>query len=511
MAINPAIAMSFQAPKFEDPMNRLVQMEQLKAYQQNALAKQMEMESAREAMAQQKGLRNYLSGLSPNEMPSLGEMAQYGDKGLSMFNALSEAQEKQREAAANIYKEVYLPMLSGAKTAKDVYNWRQAVKSDPRVAPVVTKEADYGLPKTDEEVPAYLERHFVPYSERYKQAAMDKRAQAKLDAEASKSQRPFAVGGSVFFPDSNEFRAPPASATEPKYELSTDAKGNVTRINMNTGEKLDLGLIGKPSSPAKGDIQSFTDNEGNVTAVNMQTGDKTDLGKIGKGVSGENAKPLTSVQKIKLKNTVATDYKALNSLYQAAEEVYKSAEEAKGHPGLEGATGAQSYFPSLPETRFTSGKAAAAETKLENLKGKVTSMGRTVQSMSGAVGSMAVQEWKIMRDAVSALDKAVSSGKSITIEEIENIESFMDGLITRAADTYEKAYGDYFEQYPQELGKFKELPSLKRSGFGQGGEAAPATRSPSQTGSSSFAPPAGIDAETWQFMTPQERALFEGK
>jgi hypothetical protein len=186
MAINPAIAMSFQAPKFEDPMNRLVQMEQMKAYQQNALAKQMEMESAKEAMAQQKGLRNYLSGLSPNEMPSLGEMAQYGDKGLSMFNALSEAQEKQREAAANIYKEVYLPMLSGAKTAKDVYNWRQAVKSDPRVAPVVTKEADYGLPKTDEEVPAYLEQHFVPYSERYKQEQMNKRAQDKLDADANK-------------------------------------------------------------------------------------------------------------------------------------------------------------------------------------------------------------------------------------------------------------------------------------------------------------------------------------
>ena len=376
-------------------------------------------------------------------------------------------------------------------------------------------------------MPGYVEDLLVPFEEQYKRKTTEAQtegrikaaeiaAQGRIDAAAAKAnapQRPFSVGGSVFFPDSNEFRAPPASATEPKYELSTDAKGNVTRINMNTGEKLDLGLIGKPSSPAKGDIQSFTDNEGNVTAVNMQTGDKTDLGKIGKGVSGENAKPLTNVQKIKLKNTVATDYKALNSLYQAAEEVYKSAEEAKGHPGLEGATGVQSWaiFPSFPETSFTSGKAAAAETKLENLKGKVTSMGRTVQSMSGAVGSMAVQEWKIMRDAVSALDKAVSSGKKITIEEIENIESFMDGLITRAADTYEKAYGDYFEQYPQELGKFKELPSLKRSGFGQGGEAAPATRSPSQPSSSNSAPPAGIDAETWQFMTPQERALFEGK
>jgi hypothetical protein len=194
MAINPAIAMSFQAPKFEDPMNRLVQMEQMKAYQQNALAKQMEMETAKEAMAQQKGLRNYLAGLSPNQMPSLVEMAKYGDKGYTAFNAFTEAQEKQREAAANIYKEVYLPMLSGAKTAKDVYNWRQAVKSDPRVAPVVTKEADYGLPKTDEEVSSYKQQHLVPYEKILEEENKNRRAQAKIDAEARKEKGPYQIG-----------------------------------------------------------------------------------------------------------------------------------------------------------------------------------------------------------------------------------------------------------------------------------------------------------------------------
>lgn len=91
MAINPAIAMSFQAPKFEDPMNRLVQMEQLKAYQQNALAKQMEMETAKTALEQQKGLRNYLAGMKSGQDVNINDLAQFGDTGIAYAKNRSES------------------------------------------------------------------------------------------------------------------------------------------------------------------------------------------------------------------------------------------------------------------------------------------------------------------------------------------------------------------------------------------------------------------------------------
>ena len=83
MPINPAIAMSFQAPKFEDPMNNLIKMEQIKAYQQNALAKQLEAEVAQESLGQQRGLSNYLAGLESGASPDMNMLARFGKVGRS--------------------------------------------------------------------------------------------------------------------------------------------------------------------------------------------------------------------------------------------------------------------------------------------------------------------------------------------------------------------------------------------------------------------------------------------
>jgi hypothetical protein len=69
------------------------------------------------------------------------------------------------------------------------------------------------------------------------------------------------------------------------------------------------------------------------------------------------------------------------------------------HPGLSGITGYNALLPSLP-----SGQPRAAQQILDNIKGKVTQMGKSIMSQEGKLGNMAVQEWKIVSDAVEKLD-----------------------------------------------------------------------------------------------------------
>ena len=167
MPINPAIAMSFQAPKFEDPMNKMLKMEQMKAYQQNALAKQIEAEAAQEELGQQRGLRNYLTGLEPGSSPDMNMLARFGKVGREYGKDITEAQSKQMEMASKLYKDMYLPILGQAKTRDDVLAWHGAMEKDPRLKGFLTPQGKAMLPKSDADVPDYLERTLIPIKDRY--------------------------------------------------------------------------------------------------------------------------------------------------------------------------------------------------------------------------------------------------------------------------------------------------------------------------------------------------------
>ena len=192
MAINPAIAMSFQAPKFEDPMNRLVQMEQLKAYQQNALAKQMEMESAKETMAQQKGLRNYLAGMKSGQDVNINDLAQFGDTGIAYAKNIAAFEKEQRlaekaklDSAMSLHKDYWLPKLGNVQTAKDAFNWARAYRQDPRMA-VLTGMSDedeaYGsLPMTNDQVASWKERVMNPSTYQEKQLGRKKDMEQQIN------------------------------------------------------------------------------------------------------------------------------------------------------------------------------------------------------------------------------------------------------------------------------------------------------------------------------------------
>ena len=211
MPINPAIAMSFQAPKFEDPMNNLIKMEQIKAYQQNALAKQLEAEIAQESLGQQRGLSNYLAGLEPGASPDMNMLARFGKTGREYGKDITEARSKQIEMASKLYKEKYLPILAQARTRDDVLAWHGLMEKDPEVQPILTPQGKAMLPKSDAEVPSYLETTLVPLSDIFKRETMKQRiageqgiARERIEAANRRAEmtagRPFNIDGSLISP-----------------------------------------------------------------------------------------------------------------------------------------------------------------------------------------------------------------------------------------------------------------------------------------------------------------------
>ena len=176
------------------------------------------------------------------------------------------------------------------------------------------------------------------------------------------------------------------------------------------------------------------------------------MSRISGGPADKTVVTRTPVQEVRFRKDLATDYSTTTATTQGMQDVLDSITDVKNSPGLAGATGIAGMVYSFPGSQ-----AAAAETNLTNLKGKVTSLGQTLANYSGKIGPMAVQEWTIVRDMVAALDKAVSKGEKITLDELGKIEFAAKNVATRVQDKFEGQYGDELSNYPQ----FATVPEPK--------------------------------------------------
>lgn len=163
---------------------------------------------------------------------------------------------------------------------------------------------------------------------------------------------------------------------------------------------------------------------------------------------GDGIKPLTEQQTIKLRTDVAKDYKSASTTLSQMDDLLASIQSVKTAPGLSAATGYTGMLPS-----FSEGKAAQADTRIANLRGKVTALGKATAAMTGAIGSIANQEWKILSDQVANIDPV--KGKGPLLEQIELIEAQARGAMERIRDQYEKTRSEDFKRFPQ----FKDLPA----------------------------------------------------
>ncbi len=152
-------------------------------------------------------------------------------------------------------------------------------------------------------------------------------------------------------------------------------------------------------------------------------------------------KPMTAEQRAKFEEGFANDYQTVAQTIETMSNIKNSIADIKGSKGLGAREGLTGYISPILQGE----DARIADNRIATLKGKVTQMGKAMASMAGAIGPMAVQEWKIVSDAVNTIDPTAGNFK----EQLANIENQADGAINRIKDKYERQYVDRFEKYPQ--------------------------------------------------------------
>jgi hypothetical protein len=175
-------------------------------------------------------------------------------------------------------------------------------------------------------------------------------------------------------------------------------------------------------------------------------------------------KPLTAPEERKLRNEIAKDFQSVDATIAQMNDVISAAKDVAELPEntKKWITGWTGFIPSYQnETR-------EGDRRWRNLEGKITQLGRQAASLSGAIGSMAVQEWKIVKDMIASTDIT-----NLTVEglnrQIELIESQARGATNRVRDAYER-------QYQEEFGRFGDRfklpppsePSAASAGKGSG-------------------------------------------
>lgn len=178
----------------------------------------------------------------------------------------------------------------------------------------------------------------------------------------------------------------------------------------------------------------------------------------------------TPAQLDKRRDLVGKEYKSAVAALQTTQDVLDSVTQVKESEGLSRATG----FTGTMLPSFPGGEAAFAETRLKNLKGKVTALGKAAAAATGSIGQIANQEWKILADQIAAIEEIKGTGP--LLEQLDLLEAQAQGTMQRITDAYGKQFGEDFERFPQ----FSALPEpksvMKRApqSRGQAGVEAPA-------------------------------------
>lgn len=213
----------------------------------------------------------------------------------------------------------------------------------------------------------------------------------------------------------------------------------------------------------------------------------TELAKI-EAARAAGPAPVTRQQKIARKTEVAKAYTKTQALmdkaYNPKEGVIALANKIKAlsDDQKESITGYSGYIPSFRAS------SREADTLIGNLKGVVTGLGKDAAAASGAIGPMAVQEWKIVADMIAKLDLEGMTPRALDAQMNRIIEQVRSAT-NLAERVYDVQYGDDIKEYPDF--KLRGTPPSPRT-------KTPVTKAP-----------AGVSATEWKAMTPAERKLWQ--
>jgi hypothetical protein len=437
MAIDPNIALGVRSIELQNPLNALAQFSQIQnAQNQNAMA-QLQMREA-EAAAQEK---NMLRRLDPTAADYESQLFKVSPQLGIAFRKEQAATEASKAATAS-------SAATAAKTRKALLG--QALRD------ISERPSDANITAHTEDIQA------SPLFSPEEKARALVTEQTLLAIPFEQRQAYLASQG--------------ASASELKPSTQTvnrSGSTDIVRLPAFSGAPTTVGSYADVPLPADVQAQKIAIAQQSrppaqpraeqppVAVIDPTTGqpifvsrEEALRNRMQPAANAPALKPLTEGQAVQLRAAVAKDYKAASTALSQIDDLLTSADAVKTSPGLSAATGFTGKFlPSFPE-----GGAAQAETRLANLRGKVTALGKATAAMSGAIGSIANQEWKILADQIAVLDEV--KGKGPLLEQIALLEEQAKGAAARIRDTYEKSRAEDFERFPQ----FRDLPAPKAPG-----------------------------------------------
>jgi hypothetical protein len=434
MALDPSIALGVRGVELQNPLNALAQFSQIQnAQNQNAMA-QLQMREA-EAAAQEK---NMLRRLDPTAADYESQLFKVSPQLGINFRKEQAATEASRAAtssslatAAKAKQQLLgqaLRDISGRPSDANITAHTEDIQASPLFSPeekakaLVTQQTLLAIPF--EQRQAYLAAQGASASElKPSTQTVNRSGGTDIVQVPAFSGTPTTVGSYADLPL-------PANVQAQKIAIAQQSRPPA-----------------QPSAP--------------VAVIDPATGQSIFVSReealrnrMQPAANAPALKPLTEGQAVQLRAAVAKDYKAASTALSQIDDLLVSADAVKTSPGLSAATGFTGKFlPSFPE-----GGAAQAETRLANLRGKVTALGKATAAMSGAIGSIANQEWKILADQIAVLDEV--KGKGPLLEQIALLEEQAKGAAARIRDTYEKSRAEDFERFPQ----FRDLPAPKAPG-----------------------------------------------
>lgn len=232
--------------------------------------------------------------------------------------------------------------------------------------------------------------------------------------------------------------APPMQNTMAQYQVGQQIRGKNPSISPAPG------VYGVPTGQVAATSQAQRPSKQEVY--------ETELAKI-RAARDAGPAPVTAQQKIARKSEVAQAYSKAQTLidkaYNPKEGIISIANKIKmlSPDQKEAITGYSGYVPSFRES------SREADTLFGNLKGVVTSLGKDAAAASGAVGNMAVQEWKIAADMIANLDLANMTPRALDAQ--------MDRIIEQVRNATNLAERVYNIQYGDDV---KQLPAFKLRG-----------------------------------------------
>ena len=209
------------------------------------------------------------------------------------------------------------------------------------------------------------------------------------------------------------------------------------------------GRSASPVSPAPGIYNVPTQDvaaTSRATRPSKQEVFDAELAKI-EAARAAGPAPATRQQKLARKTEVANAYTKTQALmdkaYNPKEGVIALASKIKALSAdqKESITGYSGYIPSFRAS------SREADTLIGNLKGVVTGLGKDAAAASGAIGPMAVQEWKIVADMIAKLDLEGMTPRALDAQMDRIIEQVRSAT-NLAERVYDVQYGDDIKEYP---------------------------------------------------------------